>query len=106
MAVRDPHSFSRADEALVRHLDLDLTVDFAARVLRGRASWKIEVAAGGRQLVLDTRDLKIERVTATRDPASPNAGATPANHALATAQGDFGSALAIDVASDTKWVTI
>jgi leukotriene-A4 hydrolase len=106
MAVRDPHSFARADEALVRHLDLDLSVDFVARTLRGRASWKIEVAAGGRQLVLDTRDLKIARVTSTRDPASPTAGATPANHALAKADGDFGSALAIDVAADTKWVTV
>src|SRR5574342_208047 len=106
MAVRDPHSFARPDEALVRHLDLDLTVDFAARLLRGRASWKVDVAAGAGQLVLDTRDLKIERVTATRDAASPMAGATPANHALAKAEGDFGAALSIDVAADTKWVTV
>src|SRR5688500_12920620 len=34
---RDPHSFARPDEVAVKHLDLDLTVDFAAQRLAGHA---------------------------------------------------------------------
>ena len=38
---RDPHSFSRPDEAVVRHLGLDLDVDFDNRALSGTATLTI-----------------------------------------------------------------
>jgi aminopeptidase N len=60
----DPHSFARPAEARVRHVGLDLDVDFTARTLSGTATLAIERAASGDTLVLDTRDLEIEAVEA------------------------------------------
>ncbi len=59
----DPHSFSRPEEAAVEHLDLDLTVDFEAKTLSGRASLQLRRAAGSEALILDTRDLDIRSVS-------------------------------------------
>ena len=62
-AMRDIHSFARPDEAVVRHLALDLTVDFEGRRLAGSAMLQIETSADARELVLDTHGLTIDRVT-------------------------------------------
>jgi leukotriene A-4 hydrolase/aminopeptidase len=62
-AANDPHSFSRPDQVEVTHLLLDLTVDFTTRQIAGKASLNIENKTGSSQLILDTRDLQIERVT-------------------------------------------
>jgi leukotriene-A4 hydrolase len=58
----DIHSWSRTEEARVRHLELDLDLDFARHVLRGGATLHFEAANGARELVLDTRDLEIHSV--------------------------------------------
>jgi drug/metabolite transporter (DMT)-like permease len=97
MAVRDPHSFARPEQAVVRRLELDLTVDFAARRLRGRATLDVELAPGATELVLDTRDLEITAVTA---------GTKRVAHRLAKAEGDFGRALTIPLVAGTKQVTV
>lgn len=55
----DPHSWCDADQPRQRHLDLALTVDFAARTLAGRVRIHL-VAPGGGPLDLDGRDLTIE----------------------------------------------
>ncbi len=56
----DVHSFSNPDESRVRHLELDLTVSFNERKLRGAATLTLE--PHGRTLILDTRDLTILKV--------------------------------------------
>ena len=61
--VKDPHSFANSHEVLVKHLDLDLGVDFDKKEIAGRATLQIENRAGARELRLDTRDLTIEKVT-------------------------------------------
>jgi len=74
VAGPDPHSFARPAEARVRHVGLDLDVDFAARQLVGTATLKLERAADAQELVLDTRDLTIVEVAAGTLPAgSPDA---------------------------------
>ncbi|MGZ5476611.1 MAG: M1 family metallopeptidase [Thermoanaerobaculia bacterium] len=60
--MRDVHSFARPDEAAVRHLALDLTVDFDRKQLDGSAKLQIE-NRGARELWLDTNGLTIKRVT-------------------------------------------
>lgn len=61
--ARDPHSVARLDEVRVKHLYLDLDVDFADKRLKGFADltldWK---RADAGRLDLDTRDLTIDRV--------------------------------------------
>lgn len=60
---RDVHSFAEPKELRVRHLDLELEASFARRVLRGVATLTVEKSPGsGSRLVLDTRDLIIDKV--------------------------------------------
>lgn len=56
----DHHSFANPQEMLVRHVSLDLTVDFDQHVLRGSASLDVQrTTRGATTLRLDTRDLTI-----------------------------------------------
>ncbi len=57
----DLHSYSRPDRVRVRHLDLDLNVQFADRSIAGLATIHFD-RAGGDELILDTRDLTIHAV--------------------------------------------
>lgn len=65
---RDAHSFFTPDDIRVKHLDLDLAVDFDRKQLRGTVTLRLQrPSGGGRPLTLDTRDLHIEAVAASRD---------------------------------------
>ena len=33
--VKDPHTFARPEEAVIKHLDLDLSVNFEKKILTG-----------------------------------------------------------------------
>ena len=61
----DYHSFANTADYRVRHLDLDLTVDFSRKVLDGEAILHFDrVSDGNPPLVLDTRDIVVESVRA------------------------------------------
>lgn len=92
---QDPHSFARPAEVLVRHLGLDLAVDFDTRTLAGTATLTIARAPGARELVLDTRDLTIESV----DLAAGDTW-TGATWTLGGAHPILGRPLAIDLPPD------
>jgi aminopeptidase N len=62
-AEPDQHSFARPDEARVSHVALDLRADFDARTLSGTAVLSVDRAPGAAEVVVDTRELTIERVT-------------------------------------------
>jgi aminopeptidase N len=60
--ARDHFSFANTDEFLVRHLELDLSVDFERQVLEGTANLHLQGSdAAGGTVVLDSRGLRIER---------------------------------------------
>ncbi|HXQ71945.1 MAG TPA: M1 family metallopeptidase [Pyrinomonadaceae bacterium] len=64
-AARDPHSFSNPQDIRVRHIDLDLSVSFEERTLKGTAVLFLErLNSEVSQVVLDTLDLKILKVEA------------------------------------------
>ena len=65
----DVHSFATPADVRVRHVDLDLEVDFEARVIRGTATLRVERIAKdtSKPLVLDTRGLTVEAVDASSD---------------------------------------
>ena len=79
----DYHSLSNPGEMKVTHLDLDLTADFDAKRLKGSVTLTFDkLAADASELVLDTRDLDIQSVSAngeslafTLDEADPELGA-------------------------------
>lgn len=61
---RDVHSYAQPDKVVIRDIGLDLKVDFEAKQLQGRADLALEwIDPAARELVLDTRDLAIERVS-------------------------------------------
>ncbi len=73
-AVADPHSFANAGFPSIVSVQLDLTVDFAKKALRGTAQLKLEGIGG--DLVLDTRGLTIRSVTEQGKPLPFSLGET------------------------------
>lgn len=59
----DIHSFSRPEEAVMKHLSLDLKVDFGTKTLSGTATLEIENKMGSDSIVLDVRGLNIKAIT-------------------------------------------
>ena len=95
----DPHSFSTPNDVVVEHIDLDLSVNFPAKRLVGRASLVVNNRTGSDTLRLDTRDLTIHGVTLGSD-------AVPTRWSLGEPAGVQGRPLLITVAPDTRRVNI
>ncbi|MFM7079878.1 MAG: aminopeptidase, partial [Bacteroidota bacterium] len=95
--VSDVHSFSRPEEAVMKHLSLDLTVDFDTKMLSGMAILDIENKQGVDSIVLDVRDLKINKITIDGDETSYRIGASKPY---------MGNPLAISIKPGTKKVAI
>jgi leukotriene A-4 hydrolase/aminopeptidase len=64
----DVHSYARPGEARVKHVGFDWNVDFAKKEIRGAARYLLERAPGSKEIVLDTRDLVIEKAEALTGP--------------------------------------
>jgi aminopeptidase N len=103
-AARDEHSYGNPAEIRVRHADLDWDVLFDRKILRGTAVLALERPPGGRaiRLVLDTRDLDVEKAESSRDGSSWTAAA----FSLAPADKILGSALAITLPEDATRVRV
>ena len=61
--VKDPHSYANPQEARVKHLDWDATIDFDNKIINGVATLDLQLGASNRELILDTKHLEIEKVT-------------------------------------------
>ncbi|PKB17258.1 M1 family metallopeptidase [Flavobacterium sp. 5] len=61
--VKDSHSFSNPAEAVAKHLDLDIKVDFNTQTISGKASWQIENISKGNEIIFDENTLNITKVT-------------------------------------------
>jgi aminopeptidase N len=93
------HSFSRPDQAEVKHLELDLTVDFKKKQLSGKATLFIVNKTGTDKLFLDTRDLIISKVTIGKKGMDTN-------FSLGEQVQYLGRQLAVDILPDTKQVNV
>lgn len=96
--TQDPHSFSKPAEVKVRHLKWKAKVDFDAKILVATASWEIENPGNADTLVLDTKELRIQKVTLDNGLAA----------AFRTGEKDaiLGQALMIPVKPETRSVHI
>jgi leukotriene A-4 hydrolase/aminopeptidase len=67
--VEDAHSYSNPQEVRVSHIDLDWNVLFDKKILQGTATLQVksEAPAKAAPLVLDTRDLQIEKIETADD---------------------------------------
>ena len=66
-AVQDFHSYANPSAVRVRHLDLDWDVLFEQKILKGTAVLTVERVSQTEPLILDTRDLQIEKVETSVD---------------------------------------
>src|SRR5262245_6328273 len=99
----DPSSYANTDAFVTKHLVLDLTADFDAKRLSGTAELQLERRdAQATELVLDTRDLTIQKIEA----ASSSGTWTNAAHRLDAPTPAFGSALRITMPSGADRVRI
>ena len=61
--VKDEHTFSKPDQAVVKHLDLDITVNFDTQTISGKASWQIDNISKGNEIIFDENTLTVTKVT-------------------------------------------
>lgn len=101
--ARDEHSYAHLDEVRVRHLFLDLAVDFDQQRLSGFAELQLDwKKAKARTLNLDTRALTIERVLARDDAGNWKS----APFKLATAHSAFGRELIVRLTQQAPRVRV
>jgi leukotriene A-4 hydrolase/aminopeptidase len=96
---KDPHSFANTSEVVVTNLYLDVRVDFDKKQIAGKATLSLNNKTGARRVVLDTRDLTIEKVTLEKDERE-------AKYSLGGEVKYMGRPLDIEIAPDTKEVTV
>ena len=95
---QDPHSFSKPAEALVTHLNWKAKLDFNTKIIEAKASWTIESTPEAKEIIFDTKELTIEKVTLNEDE--------PAIYKLGDPDAILGQPLTISIKSGTKTVTI
>ncbi len=95
----DPHTLADPVTAVVRHLDLDLNVDFASKTLTGKATWAIDNISKGREIVFDTKNLSIQKVTLGREERA-------ARFTLSKEDSILGSALRIPIEPATTSISV
>ena len=98
LPIEDPHSFVRTNGATVKHLELDLEVNFAKHILNGWAEWHINPNESD-TLVLDTRDLIINAVYL-------NNNSNPVTFTMGKKDPVLGEALLIPIDDHTQKVKI
>jgi len=97
LSSNDLHTQSNADVINVKHLDLNIRVDFDQRQIAGSASWTIDNKKQKDSLKLDTYDLTIDSVLVNNQ----NVGFT-----LGKMVEHLGSVLAVPIKPDSNEVVI
>lgn len=99
----DVHSFSEPHRVLVEHLNLKLSVDIDARVIRGTVDLRLKrIDTSARSLILDSRALRVERVAGSKDGkrfSSREFSFGPSDRIL-------GRALRITLSPGDRWVRV
>ncbi len=96
---KDLHSYSNPETVAVKHLDLDIEVLFDQKKIRGTATYSLNRKNEGNTLILDSRDLKIEKVT---DKTSNKA----LTFKTGSSQPVFGEPLEITLLPETQTIEI
>ena len=95
----DSHSFSEPQKAVVKHLDLEIKVDFTTQILTGKASWQIDNINKSDEIIFDTRQLQIQKITLGDDEKETT-------FSLAENVAIFGQALKVKISDSTTRVNI
>jgi leukotriene-A4 hydrolase len=72
--ARDFHSYANPSAVRVKHIDLDWDVLFDQKILKGTATLTIDRISPDQPLILDTRDLQVEKIETSVDGQSFSPG--------------------------------
>jgi aminopeptidase N len=97
-SLADPHTYAQPNQALTRHLDLNLTVDFERKTLAGFARWTIDNHEAT-EIIFDVKDLDIQKITLGTEEKETG-------YFLVEADPTLGSALRVNIEPQTDIVTI
>lgn len=99
MQIKDIHSFSKPNEAVINHLDWKANINFEDKTIEATANYKIEVQEGVESITLDIKELQIKSITDLgSNQALPYNIEEPIEH--------LGSALIIEVTNATSSISI
>jgi len=96
---KDIHSFSNINDITVKHMNLDLNIDFSLKEISGIASLSVNNISATNQLILDSWDLEIARITLDEND-------TEVKFSLGSHKENFGQPLTIAILPETKVVHI
>src|SRR5690606_15053355 len=92
------HTLSNYAEIQVKHLSLDIEVDFQQKMIKGFAVWSFKNTKGANQLILDTKDLQIDSIK--------SADGSLRNFSLGDNDAILGAALKIDLQKEDSSIQI
>jgi leukotriene A-4 hydrolase/aminopeptidase len=95
---QDPHSYSVPAEAKVKHLTWKARINFDSKTIDGMATWSIENHTNADTIILDTKDLNIEKISLDNNIS--------AQFRLGKKDAVLGQALAIAINPKTRSVHI
>lgn len=98
----DIHSYANPQDVMVKHVDLDWTVSFEEKTIKGTATLNVVRTDKNAPLVLDTRELKIEKAETSADGKTFKETAFE----LGAADNFLGSSLTIQLPSNANKVKI
>jgi len=94
--IDEPHSYAQPNEAVIKHLDLNINVDFEAKVITGTATYDIQ-NNGAPTIILDSKYLDIIAVKADGKETS---------FTLGEMDEMLGQPLSISISEDTKTISV
>ncbi len=96
--ANDVHSFGKPNEVAIKHMHLDLAIDFKEEILQGSVRLDLENKTGSDKLHLDTKDLTIKKVTLDDGSETKYQIKDEVEH--------LGQEMIVDITPETKSVTI
>ena len=96
--INDPHTFAQPRECTIQHLDWKAVVEFDQKRISAVANLTIKSSPGTSQLILDTKDLEILKVT--------NGNNEKLSFVIGEEQSHLGAPLSITINGVTKNVII
>lgn len=95
---KDAHSYANFNDVRIKHLNLDLRVDFSEKTLDGKVDISIENYTKAKQLILDSKDLTIHKVLLE--------DSIETSFSLGEKSEVFGQPLTVEVEPSTKVVSV
>jgi len=94
--VKETHSYAQPNQSVIKHLDLNIDVNFDTEIIDGVATYTIENNKAT-EIILDTKFLEIESVEADGNPTEFELGAFNV---------ELGQPLVIKISEDTKKISV